>query len=156
MPEYKDMYNSAPIGLWRTDLNTGEWLSANDATLKILGYSSFSELSQFRSVDLYSDINVRHKLIEQLKEVKEIDELEVILKRKDSKEIVVALSAKINFAKNCIEGSIRDITNIVAKESLKLIPYLEKISILKRHIMEKIQEADCLEVPQLRKFAKIA
>jgi PAS domain S-box-containing protein len=155
MTDYKDLYNEAPVGLWRTSIEDGKFLHANEATVNILGFSSFEELSKCLSTDLY-DKDIREDLLKELKEVKEISDFQFTMRRKDGKEITVSLSAKINADKGYLEGTIRDVTGTISVEASALIPHLEKMSILKQHIMDRIKN-DCCEIhPLLHKFSKIA
>lgn len=136
--DYKELCNSAPVGLWRTQIKDGKFLFANDAFLDILGFSSFQELSQFCSTDLY-DKKVRTEILEILNEAKEIKDFKVIMTGKNGYNVIVLLSAKIHPDKGYIEGTLKDITNLISFEAA-LIPHLEKISLLKQHILERIEE----------------
>lgn len=141
MTNYDDLYNGVPVGLWRTNIVDGKFLHANDATLNILGFSSFEELSQYASADFY-DRKVRDNLIKELLEVGEVTDLTFIMQKKDRTEITVSVSAKIFPDKGYLEGTIQDITGSISLEALCL-PHLEKMSLLKQDIIKKINEDDC-------------
>lgn len=147
MTNYKELYNGAPVGLWRTRIDDGTFLDANEATVLILGYKSFEELSNCVTTDLY-DPEVRKRLVEELKEVQEITDFQFAMRRKDGREITVSISAKINQEQGYIEGTIKDVTGTISLESASLIPHLEKMSILKRDIINKIN--DYYECPSHR------
>lgn len=142
MTNYKELYNEAPVGLWRTRIEDGKFLEANEATLQILGFSTFDELSCYLSTDLY-DKQVRDEIIKELFEIGEVAEVQFIMQRHDGKKIIVSLSAKINVEKGFIEGTIKDVTGIISLEASTLIPHLEKLSLLKQDIMNKINQDDC-------------
>ena len=141
---YKQLYESAPVGLWRTSIEDGRFIHANEATVNMLGYDNFEELSQYSSTDLY-DPEIRNSLVQELKECQEIKDVQVVMRKKDGNEITVSLSAKIDQKNGYIEGTVRDVTNIISLESSILLPHLEKISLLKQHIIEKLRqnEYDC-------------
>lgn len=139
--EYKDLYEAAPVGLWRTNVNDGKFIHANEAAVYILGFSNFEELSNYLSKDLYDPL-IRQDLIKELEKVNEIKDLQVTMKRKDGKEITVSLSAKLNTEKGFIEGTIKDVTDIISLEASALIPHLEKISLLKQSIIDKIKQSE--------------
>jgi PAS domain-containing protein len=149
--DYKDLYEASPIGLWRTNIEDGKFIHANEAAVHILGFANFAELSHCVSKDLY-DPAIRKQLVNKLKIESEINDFYVVMKRKDEQEITVVLSAKINLSKGYIEGTIRDVTGVINMEEAKLIPHLEKISSLREHILEKIKQNDAC----LYKHAKIA
>lgn len=155
MTDYKDLYNGAPVGLWRTSIEDGTFLEANEATVDILGFASFEDLSQHVSTDLY-DKKVRKILLEELHKVHEITDFQFTMRRKDGKEITVSVSAKINPEKGYLEGTIRDVTGIISLESSSLIPHLEKMSLLKQHIMDKIKNDNYEAHPVLHRTSKTA
>jgi len=152
--EYKKLYEAAPIGLWRTNIEDGRVIHANEATVKILGFDSFEELSQYDTTNLY-DLKIRTELVQELKECHEIKDFQIVMRRKDGKEITVSLSVKIDQNNGYIEGTIKDVTNIISFESSVLLPHLEKISLLKQHIIEKLRQSD-YSYHELRKSSKIA
>jgi len=157
MTDYENLYNGAPVGLWRTSIEDGRFLHANEATINILGFSSFEELSKFVSTDLYADKAVRQDLVKELQEVNEISDFQFNMHRKDGKKITVCVSAKIYPDKGYIEGTIRDVSGVISLEASAIIPHLEKMSLLKQTIMEKIRENDCCEShPLLHSVSKIA
>lgn len=137
---YKELFDSATVGLWRTTINEGEFLNVNSAVASILGYDDTDDLSQYRSVDLY-DQDVRNAFIDELRELQEIEDFEVCMKKKDGTPIWVAISAKIYPEKGYLEGSIRDISN-KKKQEENFAPHLQKLSLLKQNIMKRLQEND--------------
>jgi len=153
--EYKDLYETAPVGLWRTNIEDGHFIDANEAAIGILGFSDFNDLSQHVAIDLY-DAKEREEFVEELRRHGEVSDFQVNMKRKDGKEITVSLTAKFNEDKGFIEGTIRDITGIISIEASMIIPHLEKMSELKRHILEKINGDCCDSQPLSHRIAKTA
>ena len=52
--EYKDLFQLLPIGLYRTSMEDGTFLEANDVCAKILGYDSVESLkANAKSRDFY-------------------------------------------------------------------------------------------------------
>ncbi len=145
--EYKDLYETAPVGLWRTHIDNGHFIHANEAAINILGFSDFDDLSTHSATDLY-DAKEREELIQELRRHGEVSDFQVAMKRKDGKEIFVNLSAKLNEEKGYIEGTIRDMTGIISIKASAIIPHLEKMSELKKHILEKIN-GDCSDSDSL-------
>jgi PAS domain S-box-containing protein len=153
--DYKNLYNGAPVGLWRTSIDTGKFLQANEATVNILGFRDFDDLSQYVSTDLY-DQQARTNLIKELEEVQEISDFHVVMTRKDGRQITVSVSAKIHPDKGYLEGTIRDVSGVISLEAASLIPHLEKMSLLKKHILERVNGECCDSHPLLHRTAKIA
>ena len=77
--EYKKLYEAAPIGLWRTNIEDGRVIHANEATVKILGFDSFEELSQYDTTNLY-DLKIRTELVQELKECHEIKDFQIVMR----------------------------------------------------------------------------
>jgi len=153
--EYKDLYEMAPVGLWRTHIDNGHFIHANEAAISILGFSDFDDLSTHSATDFY-DEKEREELIKELRRHGAISDFQVAMKRKDGKEITVSLTAKLNEEKGYIEGTIRDVTGIISIKASAIIPHLEKMSELKRHILEKIK-GDCCDSDSLtHRIAKTA
>ena len=156
MSDYKELCNSAPVGLWRTQIKDGKFLYANNAFLSILGFNSFQELSQYCSTDLY-DKKIREEIVDHLNENQEIKDFKVFMKKQDGQEITVLLSAKIHPENGYIEGTLKDITNTISLEVAALIPHLEKISLLKQHIMERIENNSISDLhPLVNRISKSA
>lgn len=140
MTDYRRLYESAPVGLWQTSIDKGQFLSANKEACNILGYDSFEDLSTVLATDLY-DTTVREDLLKYLLKVKEVKDYPVTMTRKDGKEISVLLSAKIYPDKGYIQGTIRDVTENISLESI-LAPHIQKMSILKQHIVQRLESSN--------------
>jgi len=153
--EYQELYETAPVGLWRTQIEDGRFIHANEATINILGFSDFNDLSSHVSTDLY-DVKERDELIKELRRYGEISDFQVSMKRKDGKEITVNLTAKLNEEKGYIEGTIRDLTGMISIKASSIVPHLEKISEIKRHIFDKLNSDCCDLEPLSHKTSKTA
>lgn len=134
--DYKDMYDSAPIGLWRSGVQDGKLLSANQEMATILGYRDVDELSTYVERGHYNGF--REALRQALNEG-DIQNLEVPLERKDGSEVWVSLSAQLHADKGYIEGSIRDISEDRVF-ALTIMPYIDKIKVLKQHIKQRLDQ----------------
>lgn len=143
MTDYRKLYESAPVGLWQTSIDEGQFLSANKEACDILGYDDFNDLSTVLATDLY-DVTARKNLLKYLLKAKEVKDYPVTMTRKDGKEISVLLSAKIHPDKGYIEGTIRDVTEDISLESI-LAPHVQKMSILKQHIIQRLENTSNCE-----------
>lgn len=137
--DYKELYDSATVGLWRTAISDGRFLNLNSAVAHILGYDDIDDLAACNASHLYERTYDRQALIEELEELREVEDFEVCMKKKDGSPVWVAISAKIYPEKGYIEGSIRDITK--EKETTdRFIPHLEKLSGIKENIKNRLQQ----------------
>lgn len=60
---YQRMYADAPVGMYRTAVEDGTFLDANDSMARILGYASVDELMQHRSTDHFLNPGDRDALV---------------------------------------------------------------------------------------------
>jgi PAS domain S-box-containing protein len=131
---FKSLYENATIGIYRTTLD-GKILMANDALVKMLGYTSFAELPNIQMHDIYTDMNERSKFIDKaLKEGKVIG-FETNFRKKDGSEISVRINSrliKIDDKKEyLIEGTLEDISEKKIAEK-QLIASKEKAEEMNR------------------------
>lgn len=132
---YKELYDSAKVGLWRTTIDEGRFLNVNTAVAHILGYDDVEDLISHNATELYN----REPFIDELKEVEEVEDFQLCMSKKDGSPIWVSISAKIHPEKGYIEGSIRDINDQKIQEQ-RFIPHLQKLSSLNQCIMNRLQD----------------
>lgn len=111
---YRQLYENAPVGLYRTTPG-GKILRANVVLIKMLGYSTFEELS---SVNLGSgnfiDYSNRKNFVAQIKIYGKVKDMEShwtshdgnVLVVKESAEAICGLKGEILY----IDGTVEDIT----------------------------------------------
>jgi len=81
LEEYQDIFNSLPIGIYRTKVEDGKFLKANPECANILGYKNVPELLRnSKSGDFYWDEADREKFIQLLKDKDSIHHYELPLK----------------------------------------------------------------------------
>lgn len=91
---YKSLYNNSPIGLYRTGGN-GEIIMANKALLKILGFESINDLSEFtQSYPLTSERNKESGLFGLIKSDGEISGKEITWKSRNGDTHFIRMSSK--------------------------------------------------------------
>lgn len=135
--DYKELYDSATVGLWRTTINDGKFINANSAVADILGYDDIDDLMSQKTSDFYD----RDIFIEELEKLKEVNNFEICMRKKDGSSVWVSISAKIYPKKGYIEGSIRDIT-LQKQQTKNIIPHLQKLSSLKQNIIARLNEEE--------------
>lgn len=106
--EYKNLYETAPIGLWRTSIDDGSIIRINKYCRDVL---NIKNQYQIKSVNLYKDKYKRQELINLLTSNKEVEnfEAELIIPPDNSKKWV-SINAKIYKDYGYIEGCLKDIT----------------------------------------------
>lgn len=135
---YRGIFENATEGIFQTTI-AGQYLIANPAMARILGYGSPAELiSDMRDIphQLYVHPEERDRLLAVLYAQERINEYEVRFRRKDQREIWALLDARLvrddNGTPLFIEGVLNDITaRKCAQEELKTAY---------RHLEQKVEE----------------
>jgi PAS domain S-box-containing protein len=138
---FRRLFNQMVDGVYRTT-RKGKILSANPALVKMLGFRSFKELKNVNvGKDLYVESKERNKYIKQLEKTGNLRNLELHLRRKDGKEIVVLENAHvIKDEKGKVryyEGTLTDITNRITAE-IELKESEERFRRLFDHMVEGV------------------
>ena len=132
---YKNLYNTALVGLWRTRIEDGVYLRANSVMVKTLGFTHESELVSNRSMfDFYTQ-NDRQDLLNTLERDGEVCGYETRLNLPDESQIDISLSARVFQEKGYIEGAAIDITDRKKIENL-----LRKSEKKYRNLVENLSE----------------
>jgi len=104
---YRQVVEKTPVAVYKTHIN-GQILFANDAFLRILGFSSREELLQRTVPSLYHNPEERKKLLEILRQKGQVEDFQTELVRKDGKVIRISLFALLEGEIIC--GTFLDIT----------------------------------------------
>ncbi len=109
---YRNLFMNSHVGIYRTDINTGLVLEANDMFASIFGFKDREEiLSHNVSVaSWYVDPGVRENMTSILKRDGEVRHYEARLKRKDGSVFWIHFSGRLIPGKGWIEGVLEDIT----------------------------------------------
>ncbi|MHA2046008.1 MAG: PAS domain S-box protein [Candidatus Thorarchaeota archaeon] len=111
LEEYLDIFNTLPVGIYRTKISDGTFLKVNPECSSMLGYDSPEELkAKAKSTDFYYSDEQRKKFIDLLEKTGSIRHHEMPLKTADGKTIWVAITARIHSNGSYLEGSLMDIT----------------------------------------------
>ena len=115
--EYKDLVDSALVGIYKTDLK-GNILFSNDALAHIFGYTSKEDIKRIKIQTRYKNLEEREFIIKILKEKGILEEYEVEFLKKTGETMNILLSASLDG--ETISGMIIDITeNKKAEEQIK-------------------------------------
>ncbi len=109
---YRNIFLNSQIGLFRTDVQTGLILDANDTVARFIGYPDRASLlaNPFSLAERYVDAHTRAEMLSLLQVHGEIHNYEARFRRNDGSIIWMRFSAKIVRDKGWIEGVSEDIT----------------------------------------------
>ena len=94
--KYRDLFNNALVGIYRTRISDGKVLDANYRLAKTFGYDNLEEsVHVYLFSEHYVDAGTREKLLELLTEKGEVNDFEARFSQRDGKIIWVRFSARI-------------------------------------------------------------
>jgi two-component system, cell cycle sensor histidine kinase and response regulator CckA len=109
--KYRHLFETAMVGIYRTRIEDGKFLAANEALARMMGYETVSAIvEEYVTSEHYADTKRRDELLNQLQLHGKVDGFEIEMKRVDGSRIQIALSATIYPDRGYIEGVIIDIT----------------------------------------------
>jgi PAS domain S-box-containing protein len=109
--KYRHLFETAMVGIYRTRIEDGKILAANEALAKMMGYEGVDTfVEEFVTSKHYANSKRRQELLKQLQSHGKADGFEVEMKRCDGSCIHIALSATIYPGRGYIDGTIIDIT----------------------------------------------
>ncbi|MBN1329250.1 MAG: PAS domain S-box protein [Candidatus Heimdallarchaeota archaeon] len=109
--KYQYLFENALTGMYRSDIETGVIIEANEKMAEIFGFSSVDEFKNHKALDFYPDATKRKELIDLLNKNGFYEEIVHQLKRNDDKTVWIMESARIYPDRGYIEGLIIDITD---------------------------------------------
>jgi len=105
--QYRNLFETSTVGLYRSRIDDGQILFANQAFAEIMGYDSPDKFYEsFKTTEHYADLDRRRELLRLLKENGRIDGFEIMSIRPDGTHIEIAVSAIIYPEHGYIEGCI--------------------------------------------------
>jgi PAS domain S-box-containing protein len=116
--KYRNLFDNAEVGMFRTRLDGSEVLEFNRKYLSMLGMSHEDCVGK-PSYKLWADPAEREAMVEILKRELHVDDYECRLRRMDGREIDCITSLRLFPEQGILEGSIIDVTDRKkAEESL--------------------------------------
>ncbi len=133
--KYRNLFENAQIGIFRTSLADGIVLEANHRIIEMFGYESKEEVIGLVSVvDLYADLDARNRMISDLQKYGEIRNFEAKFKSKSGAHTWIRFSGVVNNTGGYLEGVASDITEIKNAE-------LERVRLEKQYRQAQKVEA---------------
>lgn len=145
MEEYKEFFDQAPVGLYKTRQKDGLFVNINQYGANLLGYKSPEEvIGKVYSKNLY-DHETRQKLLRSLRHGNKVTDFEVGLVRTDGDIAWVSVTAMNG--DDYIMGSFTDITERKKLEA-EVAKYeamaCESLSGISKDIANRLEEFDRL------------
>lgn len=110
---YRNLFQNAQVGLFRTRISDGKILESNEQLARMFGYESREEfIKKYVTSQNYVDAGTREKMLKILKRDGVIKNFEARFYRKDKSIFWARYSAKIYPDKGWIEGVAEDITQL--------------------------------------------
>ena len=109
--KYRDLFETAMVGLYRSRIEDGKILEANQACADIFGYDSADQfVAECVTSEHYANPARRQELLQQLSAQGKVDEFEILATRLNGSHVNIAISATIYPERGYIEGVLIDIT----------------------------------------------
>jgi len=109
--KYQDLFENAITGLYRSNIQTGEFLEVNEKMAEIFGCTTVDELKKLHATDFYVDEETRKLLVEKLLKEGFYEEELIPLKKGDGTLFWVSESAIIYPEEGFIQGTLVDVTD---------------------------------------------
>jgi PAS domain S-box-containing protein/putative nucleotidyltransferase with HDIG domain len=109
---YRNIFMNSQTGLFRTEIETGIMLEANDSMARFAGFENREALlsSNFNIAERYVHPDARKKMLAIIREQGQCDNYETRFRRNDGSVIWIRLSTKLVPDKGWLEGVAEDIT----------------------------------------------
>lgn len=109
---YKNLFQNAQVGLFRTTVEDGRILKANDRIVHMFGYDNWEQMArEFRAADHYVDPTARSRMLAQLSKTGEVRNFEAQFRRRDGTAFWGQCSARLEKSEGWLEGVIEDVTD---------------------------------------------
>lgn len=110
---YRNIFQNAPVGLFRSRISDGKIIECNDQLARMIGFKSREEIisKEIVAKHRYVDPDAREKMIKTILKTGCLENFETGIYGKDGSIIWVRVSARISpMYDDCIEGVAEDIT----------------------------------------------
>lgn len=123
--KYRNLFLNSQVGIFRTELNTGLVLEANDRYARMFGFRDRDELlaEPVLMQDLYIDREVRENMISSVTANGEVRNFEALFRRRDGSPVWICYSARLVAGNKWIDGVAEDITDFKMAEAERNVIY---------------------------------
>ena len=118
---YRNIYDNAQVGLYRSRLEDGKMVMANNRMAEIFGYKNAAEcVSKYVAKDHYVNPEMRDKLVEIMRRHGKVTNFEVPIRKDDGSILWLQFSGILSSEEGYFEGVATDITKIkLVEETLR-------------------------------------
>lgn len=118
---YRNLFQNAQVGLFRTQLDDGQILECNNQLAQMFGFNDRKDfIKKYQIEEFYVNPEDRKDFVEQLKQREYVDHFESAFYRNDKTVFWARYSAKLDLEHQWIEGVFEDITELKkAEDKLK-------------------------------------
>ncbi len=118
---YRNIFQNAQVGLFRTRISDGKILESNEQLAKMFGYDDREKfIEEYFTSQNYVDAGTRDKMLDKIEQNGYIQNFEARFYRQDKSVFWARYSARVYPDKGWIEGVAEDVTNQrLAEESLR-------------------------------------
>jgi PAS domain S-box-containing protein len=118
---YRNIYDNAQVGLYRSKLEDGKMMMANNRMAEIFGYKNAEEcVSKYVAKDHYVYPEMRDELVELMRRHGKVANFEAPIRKEDGSILWLQFSGIRSAAEGCFEGVATDITRLkLAEETLR-------------------------------------
>jgi len=108
---YRNIYDNAQVGLYRSRIRDGKIVMANHRMAEIFGYETPEEcVAKYVAIEHYVYPELREKLVEIIRKEGKVTNFEVPIKKDDGSIIWIQFSGILSEEEGCFEGVATDIT----------------------------------------------
>lgn len=108
---YKNIFNNAYVGLFRSRLSDGKIVMANKRMSEIFGYQTIEDcINNYVAIEHYVYPEMRDELITTLKKYGKIDRFETAIRKDDGSMVWIQFSGSLSLENGFFEGIVIDIT----------------------------------------------
>jgi len=108
--KYQNLFENALVGIFRSSIETGEIIEANETLAKLFGFETADELKEVSATQFYPSEKNRIEFLKLVQKEGFVKGYQMKLQRKDKTPIWVTMSAAIYQKEGFLEGVMTDIT----------------------------------------------
>ena len=109
--KYRHLFETAMVGIYKTSIEDGKFLAANQTLAKLMGYDSVDHLiEEYVTSKHYTDPKRREELLHQIQSKGRVDGFEIEMTRTDGSLVQISISAAAYPEHGYLEGVVTDIT----------------------------------------------
>ncbi|HUR83188.1 MAG TPA: EAL domain-containing protein, partial [Thermoanaerobaculia bacterium] len=131
---YRLLFERNLAGVYRSTAD-GRILDCNDACARLFGFETREELLGYNANDFYFDDSERDRIVQQLRDQKQVSNLELRLRRRDGTTVWVLENVTLR-DEDVMEGTIIDITDRKrAQEQVEYQAYHDSLTALPNRLL---------------------